>query len=331
MNFKISKEIRIALLGIIAILLFGFGYNYLKGNGLFSSSNTILAEYDNVLGLTPASYVQIQGLNVGSVKSIEMSKSHPGKILVTMSINDDLKIPADSKVKIISLDLLGTKAVNIEQGVSTNMIKENQLLQGDVEAGTIDALGASATPAIDQAKITLASLDQTVKSINNILDVKSQNNLKYTLSNLNKTMIDFSQFANELNGQRAKISQLLDHLNSFSGNLDKNNATITKVLNNAETTTANLKQVDFQGTINELKKAMDNLQLTLNKVNNGSGSMALLLNDDKLYKNLKNTLSTANNLLYDINTRPSRYINVAIFGKKNKNDCPPQEAPNSKD
>jgi phospholipid/cholesterol/gamma-HCH transport system substrate-binding protein len=98
-----------------------------------------------------------------------------------------------------------------------------------------------------------------------------------------------------------------------------------------EATTANLKKVDFDATMDELKTTMNELQKTLGKINNGTGSMALLMNDDKLYKNLKNTLATANNLLADVNARPSRYINVAIFGKKNKNDCPPQPAPNAKD
>ena len=124
---------------------------------------------------------------------------------------------------------------------------------------------------------------------------------------------------------------MLDNLNSFAGNLNKNNTTITNVLHNAETTTANLSKLELQSTINELKDALEGMKATLNKMNNGTGSMALLMNDDKLYRNLKNTLATANNLLYDINARPSRYINVNVFGKKQKNECPPQQAPNAND
>lgn len=326
---NISKEIKIALLGICAILLFVFGYNYLKGTGIFSSSKIIKAEYDNVQGLTPACYVQLQGFSVGTVKDIQLSTEHPGKVVVTMAVDKKLMIPEDSKASIVSLDLLGTKAVNLIKGISPKPVVENGSIAGEITLGTIESLGASASPAIDNAKNTLASLDLTIKSINNILDVNSQNNLKSTLSDMSKTMKDFSQFANELNAQRSKITSLVNNLNSFSGDLDKNGATITRVLNNAEATTANLKTVDFQATLQELKKTMNDLQTTLGKINSGSGSMALLMNDDKLYRNLKNTLATANNLLADVNARPSRYINVAIFGKKNKNDCPPQPAPNS--
>lgn len=326
---KISKEIKIALLGICAILLFVFGYNYLKGTGVFSSSRMIYAEYDNVQGLTPASYVQLQGFNIGTVKSIELSEAHPGKVLVAMSVDKKIMIPDDSKASIISVDLLGTKAVGLKQGTSTKVVADNGVITGDITPGTIESLGASASPAIDNAKNVLASLDTTMHGINQILDAEGKSNLKHTLADLNKTMSDFSQFASKLNAQSEKIASLVSSLNSFAGNLDKNGATITRVLNNAEATTANLKKVDFDGTINELKATMDDLQTTLNKINKGSGSMAMLMNDDKLYRNLKNTLATANNLLADINARPSRYINVAIFGRKNKNDCPPQQAPNA--
>lgn len=331
MSFKVSKEVRIGLLGVVAILMFIFGYNYLKGTGVFSSTKILKAEYDNVQGLTPASYVQIQGFNIGTVKTIELSKVHAGKVLITMSIDKKLQIPIDSKAKIVSLDLLGTKAVNLVKGTSSTNIKDNEMLVGEIELGAIEGLTASAGPAIDNAKKLIATLDTTVHALNNILDPSTQQNLKNTIVSLNSTMNNFSQFSNELNAQRTKITNLLNNLNSFADNLNKNNGTINKVINNLDVTTNNLKRVNFEETVNELKKTIVEMQNTIDKVNNGKGSISLLLNDDKLYKNLKNTLSTANNLLYDINARPYRYINVNIFGKKQKNDCPPLLAPNAND
>lgn len=331
MKFNISKEVKIGLLGLVAIVMFVFGYNYLKGTGVFSSTKIITSEYDNVQGLTPASYVQIQGFNVGAVKAIYLSKVHPGKVEVEMTIDKNLSIPIDSKVKIVSLDLLGTKAVSIIKGSSTIMAKDQEMLPGEVELGTIESLGASATPAIEIINKIVSTLDTTIHNINNILDVNTQNNLKASIASLNTTMQNFSQFANELNAQRSKLTKTLDNLNAFTTNLSNNNATISRVLTNAETTTGNLSKVNFEAMVNDLKKTIAELHSTLNKVNNGNGSLAMLMNDDKLYKNLKNTLSTANNLLYDINARPSRYINVNIFGKKQKNECPPQAAPNAND
>ncbi len=331
MKLNLSKEIKIGLLGITAILMFIFGYNYLKGTGVFSSTKIIKSEYDNVQGLMPASYVQIQGFNVGAVKTIAMSTTHPGKVEVEMTIDKDLAIPVDSKVKIVSLDLLGTKAVSIIKGSSANMVKDNGTLAGEIELGTIETLGAAATPAIENISKVISTLDTTVHSINTILDTKTQNDLKASIANLNVTLNQLSQFSNELNAQRSKITSTLNNLSSFSTNLNGNNDKINKILTNADVTTQNLSKANFEATVSELKKTLGELNTTIGKLNNGNGSLAMLMNDDKLYRNLKNTLATANNLLYDINARPSRYINVNIFGKKQKNECPPQVAPNAND
>jgi phospholipid/cholesterol/gamma-HCH transport system substrate-binding protein len=328
---NISKEVKIGLLGAAAIVMFVVGDNYLKGTGVFSTTKIIRSEYDNVQGLTPSSYVQIQGFNVGAVKKISLSKDHPGKILVEMTIDEDIAIPIDSKVKIVSLDLLGGKAVSVVLGQSSTMAKNNQMMAGEIELGTIESLGSSVTPAIDNANKILLTLDTTVHSINNILDAGTQNNLKQSIAQLNSTMTELHQFSNELNAQRQKITSTLNNLNSFSTNLNTNNARINKIITNADLTTNNLSKINFEATVNELKSTLQALNNTISKMNNGNGTLALLMNDDKLYKNLKNTLSTANNLLYDINARPSRYINVNIFGKKQKNECPPQPAPNAND
>lgn len=330
-NNIFTKEVKTGILGIVAILMFIFGYNFLKGTGVFSSNHNLYAEYDDVQGLTPASYVQIKGFTIGSVKSISMSEKNKGKVLISMSVNKNFNIPDDSKASIVSLDLLGTKAISILSGQSKNYLKNEGIMQGDVMLGTLESLSSSATPAIENANKVLSSLDKTVHGVNTILDENTQNNLKASIAKFNTTMTDFSQFANELNTQKSKITQLLNNLNTFSNNLNKNNNTINKVLNNAELTTSNLSKLQLESTVNDLKKTVQELHSTLNKVNNGNGSMALLMNDDKLYKNLKNTLATANNLLYDISARPSRYINVSVFGKKQKSDNPPQPAPVNND
>ena len=171
---KISKEIRIGLLGIAAIVAFVFGYNYLKGTGLFSSTKNIFVEYENVQGLTPASYVQLRGFTIGSVKNIELSKRDPSKVLVCLSVDKTLAIPVDTRAKIVSLDLLGTKAVSLELGRSSEQVQNGQTISGMMESGMIESLGASAQPAIENAKNTIASLDQTIQSINTILDAETQ-------------------------------------------------------------------------------------------------------------------------------------------------------------
>lgn len=329
MNMKISKEIKLALLGIVAIVLFIFGFNFLKGSGLFSSTNTIYAEYDDVQGVTASSFVMLQGFNIGSVSNVYLSKKNKGKVIVEMNIDKSIPIPTDSKAKIITADLLGTKAVVIEKGKSATLCEHKHTLSGTVELGMFDKLGESAGPTIDNANNAISSLDTTIKSINQILDVQTQQNLKSSIANLNSTMQEMKLFASEINAQRNKISSIITSLNQFSANLNNNNSTINKLIANTEKTTESLSKVDIQSTVSELTSTLEQLKSTLDKVNNGSGSMAMLMNDDKLYKNLKNTIATTNNLLYDLSVHPKKYVHFSVFGRKNKAEAAPLQAPNA--
>jgi phospholipid/cholesterol/gamma-HCH transport system substrate-binding protein len=142
-------------------------------------------------------------------------------------------------------------------------------------------------------------------------------------------MNDMQQFAAELNQQRAAISNMIKQLNSFTDNLSKNNQTITNTLSNTEKITGDLSKANLDQTVTELKQTLSQLKTTLDKVNNGQGSLGKLMNDDQLYTNLKNTLATTNNLLYDISAQPQKYVNVSVFGKKVKASNPPLTAPNA--
>lgn len=328
---KITKEVKLAVLGLVAMAIMFLGYNYLKGTGFFSSTISVRVEYDNVQGLTPANYVQLKGFTIGSVKEISLSKEHPGKVLVELLVDKKLQIPVDTKAKIVSLDIMGTKAISLILGQSKDLIKDNQQLSGDMELGAIESLSASALPAMENARMAIHTIDNTVQNVNSLIDDATKQHLKSTMANLDKSMKDLTEFTNELNAQKGKISSLLSNLNKFSDNLNNNNVTINNVLKNTETTTANLSKLELQSSVNEIKATLENLQTTLDKLNDGNGSLALLMNDDKLYKNLKNTLATTNNLLYDFSAHPSKYIHVNIIGRKPKKEAPPATAPNAND
>ena len=94
---KIANEVKIGLLGLIALVTFVIGYNFLKGTGVFSSTKTVNVEYDNVQGLLVGAYVQINGLKVGSIKDIYFSEKNKGKIVVEMLVDKNISIPNDTK------------------------------------------------------------------------------------------------------------------------------------------------------------------------------------------------------------------------------------------
>ena len=62
------------------------------------------------------------------------------------------------------------------------------------------------------------------------------------------------------------------------------------------------------------------LNTTLAKINSNEGTMGLLMNDKKLYSNLNASANSLNILLQDFRLHPKRYVNVSVFGKKDKSD-----------
>lgn len=333
---KLPNELRIGILGVVAILLFVFGYNYLKGKGIWSSKRTVTAIYKEVGGLKPANRITLNGFDIGSVSNMYVEDGDINKgITVEMAIDNDINIPKNSKALIVSDGLLGTKAVKLELGNSKEYLDGAGEILGDVELGMMDQVGNEINPLINEIKGTLASLDTAVNGIKNILNPATQRNLKSSISKLDRTMTEFSSLASTLGQQKGKINKTMNHiegvtssLNGFTNNLNKNNGTINRTLTNLETTSQNFSKLQLEQTVGKLNTTLNSLQSTIGKVNSGKGSMALLMNDDKLYKNLKNTSETMNNLLYDLSARPYRYVNLNLFGGKKK-ASPPLKAPNS--
>ncbi len=340
---KIPNEVRIGILGIVAITIFILGYNYLKGKGMWASKRTVTAIYKEVGGLKPANRITLNGFDVGSVSNMYVTDGDIAKgITVEMAIDKNINIPVNSKASIISDGLLGTKAVRLDIGNSKEFLDGSGTIAGDVQVGLMDKVGNEIDPMIAEIKGTLASLDTAVNGIKNILNPATQRNLKHSISSLDKTMTQFNDLANTLGKQKGNINNAMNSLNGissnlsgasqslsgFTNNLNKNNGTINRTLSNLETTSQNFSKIKLEQTVTKLNTTLGSLQATLGKVNSGKGSMALLMNDDKLYKNLKNTSETMNNLLYDLSARPYRYVNLNLFGGKKK-ASPPIKAPNA--
>ena len=82
--FETIREIKTLFLVIGGVLLFIYGYSFLKGSSLLERDKTIYAIYDEVEGLVPGAKVTINGLSVGKISKIDfLSKS---KIILTMKI-----------------------------------------------------------------------------------------------------------------------------------------------------------------------------------------------------------------------------------------------------
>ncbi len=296
-----TKEIRIALVAIVAIVLLFFGMNFLKGKSLFSNDNVYFAKFDNIGGLSASTPILVNGYKVGTVKSINFDYAHGGSIIVAIGTDKQLVLPAATTAEIES-DMMGNLKLNLILGSDASAtIHPGDTIVGKVNGGLADTVGELA-PTIGKM---LPKLDSIMASLNTLLaDPAIANSL------------------HNIEGVTADLNTSTRELNTLLGSLNKNVPTMLSkangVLDNTERLTGNLAAVDVAGTMAKVDKTLANVEQFTTKLNSNEGSLGLLLNDKQLYLNLNKTMISADTLLNNLREHPKRYVHFSLFGKKDK-------------
>lgn len=319
----ISNETKVGALTAIAITFMILGFNFLKGKTLLKTGNYIYAKYTNTKGIMVSNPVFINGYSVGSVFELENSDKNLSSIVVTIKLKDNYNLPTNS-IASIKENPLGTASINIALGDSREYLKTGDTVQTANVPGLLDNALDKLTPVSDQIKTTLQSLESVLKNINSIVDPKTKNNLQEVIANINKTttslVVSSVSLQSMMNEQSGAITQSMNNVAGFTKNLADNNAKVTNMMSNIEKTTENLSKADIKGSVEQMKASITNLNLILSKLNSKDGSLGKLMNDTALYNNLNNTIRSTNILIDDLRVHPKRYVNVSVFGKKDKTE-----------
>jgi phospholipid/cholesterol/gamma-HCH transport system substrate-binding protein len=188
--------------------------------------------------------------------------------------------------------------------------------------GLLDSLSYKLQPVADSLQETLHSLNAVLRNFNTILDPATKNNMQSIIASLSKTMESFEVSAGSLekmmDTQSGSLGQTLNNVNSFTKNLAANDSSIDSTLANLQTTTGKLSRADIDGVVDSLKASMAQLDGAMKKLNSSNNSVGALLNDKTLYNYLTSTVNSMHILIDDLRAHPKRYVNVSVFGKKDK-------------
>ncbi len=296
-----TKEIKIALVAIVGILVMYFGIHFLKGKNLFSSSNFYYITFTDIQGLGASSPIYADGYKVGTVDAIDFDYEKAGTIKVKADIDKNLRIPKGSRAEIVK-DLMGNIQVNLL--LANNMrerVEPGGVIPGGVSVGVMDKVSAM-VPAIEKM---LPKLDSILSSVNALLADPA---LATSLHNVQTITTDLTVSTRELNTLMAGLNK------DVPGLMKRANG----VLDNTDKFTANLADLDVQGTLNKVNATLENAQAFTKKLNSNEGSLGKLMNDPQLYNNLNATLQDADSLVIDLKQHPKRYVHFSLFGKKDK-------------
>lgn len=298
---KLTKEIKIALVAIVGILIMYFGINFLKGMNLFSTNNAYYMTFDDIQGLGASTPIYADGYKVGTVDGLEYDYKENGPIKVKVDINKDLRIPQGSKAEIVK-DLMGNLQVNLLLANNPReRIEPGGVIPGAVNGGMMDK-AANLIPVVEKM---LPKLDSILTSVNALLADPA---LAASLHNVETITSNLTVSTRELNTLMAGLNK------QVPGMIGKANG----VLDNTNRLTANLASLDVQGTLNKVNQTLESAHQFTEKLNSNQGSLGLLMNDTKLYDNLTSTMSHADSLVIDLKAHPKRYVHFSVFGRKDK-------------
>ncbi len=290
------KELKIGLMGIAALVIFFFGIKFLKGSSLFNSTNIYHIDFKNAKGLTKSSSVFADGFNIGIVSDIAYTR--PGQVIVSIDVNSGVKIPHGTIVQ-LNEGMLGGCTLNMTMGANpANCYAPGDTLKGSDSNGLMDA----AAKLMPQADRMLAHVDSLVMALNKLAN---NPNLPVILENARAITENLDKSSAQLNTLLVKdIPALTSSLQRSSNNLD--------------VVTGNLAQADLNATVNKLNETVQNLNDATQKLKSKDNNVGLLLNDTTLYSNLNNSVNSIQLLLEDIKKHPGRYVNISVFGRKQK-------------
>jgi phospholipid/cholesterol/gamma-HCH transport system substrate-binding protein len=305
---KISREVKTAILVLSGIALFIYLFSYLKGEDIFSNTNTYYTEFDyNALSLS--SPVTIKGNKVGKIETINYD-FETGKTRVSFSVNPKLQFSKNSVIRLYETGLMGGNALAIVDASDGDIAKTGAFIPSEVQPGLITSLQSNFSGLSSDLDSSIRSADTLMTNLNALVIDDSDLGLKSTIAELNFTLKSFKNLSFSI---QEVIKENDEKIASVLDNFDKTSKDISEL-------SKELKEAGLAATLDNLGKTLEKMQGVLASIDNSEGTIGKLLNDDALYNNLEGASKEMKMLLLDIKLNPARYRRIL-----SKKEIPYQE------
>lgn len=305
---KISNEVKIGITALIAILVFIWLFNFLKGKNLFSKTANYYVVYDKVGGLAESSPVEINGYKVGIVQSVSFLDPLSGRLLVELSVEKDFMLPVNTVAEITTASLIAGMKIQFVYGNGPGTYSSGDTIPGRLAVSVLSKVETELLPLKDKISDLISAIDTVIGSINEVMDPKFKSDLRSGVASLSNTARSIDE---------SELKSTLDNVNKFTQMLAENTDRMTSTFSSLENIADTLAAADIYNSVNNLKSSLEKAATLMENLNNGKGSAGQLMTNDSLYTNLSNSLGSLNLLLQDLKANPKRYVHFSLFGKKN--------------
>ena len=303
---RLSKEIKAAFFVLSTILLFIFGFNYLKGSSILDKQKTIYAVYDEVDGLLVGANVMINGLSIGNVTELDFLPNST-KIIVTLKVKDKLSFSSKSTASIYETGVLGGLAISIEPLFEReSIVKTGDTLMSSVRPGLTELINRQIEPLSRQLQSTITSVDSIFTGASNVLNKQTQEEIKESISVLTSAI-------NAINNSSLIIEETLTSKNTQINNTIDN---IENISSNLSNVSDELNSFGLSSLLTNLEDSVDGISSIIDKLDSDDSTLGKLINEDEVYNNLNSSIESLNVLINDIKANPKKYVHFSVFGRK---------------
>jgi phospholipid/cholesterol/gamma-HCH transport system substrate-binding protein len=318
---KISNETKVGVLTVVALTVLILGYNFLKGKDVLKKNKKIYAVFSEIGLLEKSNDVRLKGKSIGKVYDIKFTTENADSILVVINLSTEVRIP-DRAVASITSPLAGSAYIVVDLPKDTGVVikpqgflRDEDTINTALNPGFLGDLNSQVTPTLEKARRAIDSMTMVLGSLNRFLDPQTKNNIHAVVENLLRSSQSLQSLLNAENGM---LAHSLANMNDVTANLRRNNDTITDILHNTKTVTEKLAAVELKPITDSLQATINQLKGIAGKLNSNEGTLGALMNDKTLYDRFSKTALGLEILLDDIRAHPKRYVNVSVFGKKDK-------------
>ncbi|MCK5823665.1 MAG: MCE family protein [Bacteroidales bacterium] len=314
---KISEHTKIGFIVVVSSLILIFGINFLKGKNYFVEENYYFAIYDRIDGLTESNPVLINGYKVGQVREIKFLPDNSGRLAVKIVVSKEFKLPKNTTARIFSSDLMGTKEIALIFDKSEDYHNIGDTLFADIEGSLTEQVSVQMLPLKKKAEDLMQEMEKAIEVVKYVFNEKTRDNLNKSFASIKSAVYNLEHSSNTLDtivtSEKGKLERIFSNVESISQNLKDNNEQITKIINNFSAISDTILQSEIASTILNAHKALTEINVIVDKINKGEGTMGMLINNDTLYNHIEDASYNINRFVEDLRINPKRYVHYSLF------------------
>ena len=322
MTLKLSKYVKLGILIVVSLTILIWGLSYLKGNDIFNKNSYYHVVYERVDGLLESNKITMNGYQIGQVEKIQFTPDKSGRLIVSLMIDADFRIPVNSVAQIISSDIMGTRSVRMILSDEDELYQNNDTIPGAIEGDLKEQVSMQVLPIKNKAEQLLSTLDSAITVLTVIFNEDARQDLSESFANINKTIENIEMTTDDLQeivaSGKGSIQRTILNIDELTTALKNNTGELETTIQNFASFSDTLANFSLSPIVANISAASQEIVNMLEKLNSTDGTVGLLLNDDELYLSIAALSNNLSFLINDIQTNPKRYVQLSAlnFGKE---------------